>query len=164
MIPSPLPTLVLASVLLLLASGCTVGRPFSGPGFDPSRGVTAEGAGDTVVVAVTHTTVSWRWAARRTFSHQLWEVVESMPEQRGLVGYSVRRKLFGKDAWTLSVWTSEEALSDFLKSAPHRAAVRDGGPTLTSLRYARAEVPVEQIPVGWPWALDLIESQAGGRR
>ena len=46
MTPSPLPTLFLASVLLLLASGCTVGRPFSGPGFDPSRGVTAEGAGD----------------------------------------------------------------------------------------------------------------------
>ncbi|MEM9553533.1 MAG: hypothetical protein AAGC60_04690 [Acidobacteriota bacterium] len=153
---------ILLALTLSLTAGCTVGQSFRGPGFDPGLGVTAEGAGETVVVAITHTTVASGWSKRRSFSRHLWDVVDTMPDHPGLVGYSVRRDLFGADAWTLSVWTTEQALSSFLRSPVHASAVEDGGRTLTSLRRARAEVATDEIPLGWPRALEILEAQNGG--
>jgi hypothetical protein len=37
----------------------------------------------------------------------------------GLVGYMLRAKPLARDYWTLSVWTDETALREFMRTAPH---------------------------------------------
>jgi hypothetical protein len=36
-----------------------------------------------------------------------------------LVGYTLRAKPLARDYWTLSVWTSETALREFMRTPPH---------------------------------------------
>jgi hypothetical protein len=45
----------------------------------------------------------------------------------GLVGYTLRAKPLARDYWTLSVWTGQTALREFMRTAPH-------GQLMTSLR------------------------------
>ena len=144
----------------LFASGCTVGKPFRGPGFEPGRGVTLEEAGDTVLVAITHTVLNRDRMARRAFGRHLWKVVDAMPEQPGLVGYSVRRELFGDEAWTLSVWVDEASLEGFVRSEAHRNAIAVGGRALESVRFARIELEAEELPLEWPRALELLDARS----
>jgi hypothetical protein len=37
----------------------------------------------------------------------------------GLVGYTLRAKPLARDYWTLSVWTDDAALRQFMRTAPH---------------------------------------------
>ena len=37
----------------------------------------------------------------------------------GLVGYTLRAKPLARDYWTLSVWTDETALGQFMRTPPH---------------------------------------------
>jgi quinol monooxygenase YgiN len=37
----------------------------------------------------------------------------------GLVGYTLRAKPLARDHWTLSVWTDETALREFMRTPPH---------------------------------------------
>ena len=131
--------------------------PFGGPGFDRHHGVTLQGAGDTVVVAITHAVVSRKNGARSAFSRHLWRVVDSLPEHEGFIGYSVRRELFGRDAWTLSAWIDEAAMERFVESPVHRQAVEAG--TLESARFARIELATDELPLGWQRALSILEQQ-----
>lgn len=37
----------------------------------------------------------------------------------GLVGYTLRARPLARDYWTLSVWTDEAALGEFMRTPPH---------------------------------------------
>ena len=37
----------------------------------------------------------------------------------GLVGYTLRARPLARDYWTLSVWTGETALGEFMRTPPH---------------------------------------------
>ncbi len=135
-------------------AACTVSNGFKGPGYDPTLGVTAPGAGP-VVVAVTEATL--KPGARAAFIRHVRRVEADMDRQPGLVGYSLRTELLGRRAWTLTVWQDEESLRAFARSPAHRAAVREQRAALDGMLFARASLGRDKVPLGWREALEILE-------
>ncbi|MEM7147509.1 MAG: antibiotic biosynthesis monooxygenase [Verrucomicrobiota bacterium] len=132
-----------------------VGYPFAGPGYDPAQGVTLE-VGKEVFVAVTEG--QYDKGQGKIFLRQLRQVMDSMPENPGLVGFAVRKQILGRKVWTLSVWKDEASLSHFLRNQAHRQAVSEGGIPPSTFRSAYTHVSPEEIPFSWQEAVALLET------
>ncbi|MEM9347328.1 MAG: antibiotic biosynthesis monooxygenase family protein [Planctomycetota bacterium] len=145
----------------LIVSGCRVGYPFQGPGYDPAKGVTEPTAGKEVFIAITQGEITSGSAS--AFFDRLEAVMASMPEQEGLIGYALRKELVGRRVWTMSAWVDQEALESFLASPEHRAAVRDGGIPRGSVIYAYANWPKDEMPITWKQAEQLLGEQNPSR-
>ena len=143
---------VLASAFALLG-GCTISTPFKGPGYDRGQGVTGNSGGDTVVVALTHAMLGEQ---RRNFDRGVERVVDSLAQQPGLIGYSLRRELFGNEAWTMTVWRDEASLDAFVRSSAHQQAIREGAGDLAGANFRRFELPAAELPIDWDTALAYL--------
>ncbi len=75
----------------------------------------------------------------------------------GLIGYSVRKEIFGNEVWTMSAWISEEALTQFLEGRAHRDAVAKGGIPPAKVRSAYTWIPAKRLPISWEYAQQLLE-------
>ncbi len=77
-----------------------------------------------------------------------------------LVGYALRREIFGTTAWTMTVWANEGAIAGFMRSNVHRKAVQDGLPAVMVSSFVRFRRPAKAGPP----SLDGGESSFSGRR
>ena len=143
---------------LALLGGCAISTPFQGPGYDRSTGVSSDRADGIVIVALTHAVLG---KERRNFDRGVDRVVDSLAQQPGLIGYSLRRELFGNEAWTMTVWRDEASLEDFVRSSTHQQAIRDGAGELAGVNFSRFELPATELPIGWDTALEYLA--ASGR-
>ncbi len=139
-------------------SGCVIATPFRSVGNQPEN---ADGDPDTVVVAVTHATLGEDPDANATFWRYVSIVQDTLPTRPGLIGYGLRREILGGQAWTITVWTDEASLRDFVSSDAHRGAMRSGMSALTEARFARFEASRDDLPVAWDRALAELEKQNG---
>lgn len=89
----------------------------------------------------------------RRFFSELEASMDSLSESEGLVGYAARKQLIGPKVWTISVWESEDALQNFLRSKAHRNASRNGTIIPGSFRSSFFEVQASDLPVSWKTAL-----------
>ncbi|MDX2219998.1 MAG: antibiotic biosynthesis monooxygenase family protein [Burkholderiales bacterium] len=145
-----------AALLGLLLGGCVISTPFRGPGF--ADGKVTQAAPDTeVVVSITNATVNRD--QRGPFDEHVSKVVKSLPGQPGLIGYAVRKELFGDEVWTITVWRSEADRARFVASNEHRAAMAAGGPALKTVRFSRVVVPAQELPLSWERAKVLLDAQ-----
>ncbi|MBL8962482.1 MAG: antibiotic biosynthesis monooxygenase [Phycisphaeraceae bacterium] len=147
-----------AASVLLVAGGCRVGYPFRGPGYDADRGVVHPDAGSQVLVVVTRGDI--KAASREKFANHLRDVIESMNQQSGLVGYSVRRELFGSRVWTMSVWVDRGSMTRFVRSTAHHKAMASGSIAAGSFMTAAAPVDASRIPLDWAEAERMLEGRA----
>lgn len=143
--------------IVFFASGCEVGYPFRGPGYERGKGVVGPGAGRELVVAITQGDIES--GAKGRFGEHLQTVLATMGEHDGLVGYSVRKQLLGSRVWTMSVWIDENALDEFVQSPAHRQAMKDGGIRPGSFVYAQIRCPSDQIPLKWSSAKQILADQ-----
>ena len=150
------PTRLLISLLGLCLGGCAIATPFRGPGFIAGR-VSGVEPDQPVVVVVTNARV--HSDRRAPFDLHTRKVMDSLPAQPGLVGFSVRRELFGDEAWTMTVWKSEADRARFVASDTHRAAMAAGAPALKAVRFSRVEIPAKDIPISWDRAKQLLDEQ-----
>ncbi len=140
----------LAGFLSTLGVGCTIAMPFRGPGMD-----TLEARGDqTVLVSITHATVDND--NREAFDDYTRKLADIMDEQPGLIGFSIRKELFGDEAWTMTAWENEEALTAFSRSAPHREAIAAARSALVRAEFRRVPVEASDLPLSWDRALELL--------
>ncbi len=80
----------------------------------------------------------------------LWGVVKVMRQLKsapGLLGHSLRAEPIGGRYWTLSAWTDQQAMNEFVRTDPHRSVMRGladalGDPTFVTWEVARADLPV----------------------
>ncbi len=142
---------------LFILNGCYVGSSFQGPGFDPEEGSLLTAKENKVFVAITHGIIES--GGKAAFSDNLKRVRKSLVNSSGLIGYSVRKQLFGNEVWTMSAWTSEEALGNFISSPAHLDAVEDGGIPSDTVRSAYLWVPSEKLPLSWDEAQRYLERQ-----
>ncbi|MEL6715824.1 MAG: antibiotic biosynthesis monooxygenase [Planctomycetota bacterium] len=152
------PALALAA-LALLPSGCAVSRPFRGPGYSSRDGVTVDAPPGGLVVALTEGVLDR--SRRRPFDRAIRDVDRGMASQPGLVGYALRKELFGSRVWTMSVWESEEALRRFVRSGLHRDAMQRGGEATLEFRYHSFRAQPGEFPVPWERAIGLLEAEGG---
>lgn len=155
-----LPRRAALTALAGLAGGCTFATPYrelrSGPG------VSAPGAGETVVIALSEVTLGPDRAARAAFWEGMRAFERDLPNHPGLLGYSLRRELLGDRAWTMTVWESEAALGRFVSSPVHAAAIRASHAAIRDQRFATLSRPRAEAPLRWPEALDVLARQGQG--
>ncbi|MEO1481197.1 MAG: antibiotic biosynthesis monooxygenase [Myxococcota bacterium] len=102
-----------------------------------------------VLVSLTHAVLDGD--KREDFDEYVFIVADAMERGNipGLVGFRIRKELFGDEVWTMSAWESEEALADFVRSDVHRKAMRVGRPAIVRMKTRRLTVDGAEVPIGW---------------
>jgi heme-degrading monooxygenase HmoA len=103
-----------------------------------------------VIVVITEVRLGGDRSTRSVFWSHVRHIEKALPGQPGLVGYALRREIFGTTAWTMTVWASDGAIADFMRSAVHRNAVQDGLPAVVVSSFVRFRRPAKAGPPGWP--------------
>ena len=140
---------------VFLTSGCHIGYSFQGPGYDSQKGTVINQTELQVLLAITHGVIEDQGSS--DFSKSLQRVRENLKTTQGLIGYSVRKEVFGNEVWTMSAWSSEEALGKFLEGRAHRSAVANGGIPPANVRSAYTWISAESLPISWDDVLLLLE-------
>ncbi len=140
---------------LISLSGCAISTPFRGPGYDEAEGVAA-GRPETVVVVLTEARLRDDRAGSAAFWDNVSKVEDSLAEQPGFIGYSLRRELLGDRAWTMTVWADETSIAAFVQSPSHQTAIEEGLGALEATGFARIEVRREEVPLDWERAEEIL--------
>ena len=75
-------------------------------------------SGSTYLVMASYLPLK-RISATVRFFRGVSAVRRQLAATNGLVGYTLRAKPLARDYWTLSVWTDEGALREFMRTPPH---------------------------------------------
>ena len=67
----------------------------------------------------------------------------------GLVGYSLDAHLLGKTFWTVSAWTDQAAMDDFVHGDPHAAGMAAIRPHMLRSTFVFWTVGPEDLPIRW---------------
>jgi quinol monooxygenase YgiN len=113
---------------------------------------------DAYVVAVTHVKIRSEW--KDLFDEHVGNIEDSLQDQPGLVGYALRAAIPGRDRWTMTVWTDEQALIDFVGGPVHAAAMQDAYKVAESAETAHFTAKAEEIPVPWDDAIAALPEEA----
>ena len=136
----------------LLASGCAVSTGYRSGGAAEAVSGTAP-----VYVSITGVELVDRGRARDAFWQHLREVNAQLPEQNGLIGYSLRRELLGNAAWTMSIWEDRQAMRAFVRSPRHAAAMKEGTAGIADMAFVTFEMEANALPLRWEDALTRLE-------
>jgi heme-degrading monooxygenase HmoA len=72
---------------------------------------------------------------------------------KGVVGFSMRAKPLAKKYWTLSAWTSHEAMSQYIHTPPHLEVMRSMQGSMGQTAFTSWEVGASDLPLRWDDAL-----------
>ncbi len=147
--------MALLSGLSLLLNACTIGLPV------PQLAEGAAGASEPVVLVLTRVVVDTE--QRAEFDTQTRRVMASMAQHSGLLGYAVRRQLFGNQGWTLSVWANDESRAAFVRSAVHREAVDKSMPAMLTVELKRLTLARKDLPADWDSVFRMLANPDGLR-
>lgn len=144
-------TLIQASAVTTLVAGCAISTPYR----QLTAPVASGDAAGSVVVMVTHAVLDN--SQRIPFDEYTRRIVAALPQQPGLIGYSVRTAPLGNEAWTLTVWADSASLAQFVRSDLHQRAVKASAQSVVNARFGRFEVPSNRLPLSWPDALKMLD-------
>ena len=144
-----------ASLSIISLSACTA-LPISTP-FKVVENEDAEkNLNDKLLVAITHTQV--RPGQQKQFMSFVKQVENTLKNQLGLYGYSLRKELLGDQAWTMTVWYDESSMNSFKITYSHRSAMSSANSMLLNARFAKAWVDQSSLPIKWKNALKMLEN------
>ena len=155
-----LPRIPQASAIIAAGwlSACAISTPFRGPGYDSGDGILLQlNAEQSVVVGLTKAVIGTDRKKNKDFDRNLWNVVARLNAQPGLIGYSVRKQIFGSEMWTMTVWKDEASLIAFVQSQSHTRAIQEGDEALTDSSFVRVRVDAESIPLEWDQVIAWID-------
>jgi heme-degrading monooxygenase HmoA len=109
-------------------------------------------------LVVTHATI--RAGQSTPFYDRSEEVVKSLKDQPGLLAYSIRRQLFGNQAWTLTLWDSEHSKSAFTRSSAHQSAMAEASSVLSCARFLRVDWSGEVKNLDWEEVLGRLDTES----
>ena len=145
-------------MIALMFVACAVSRPFEGPGFADGE-VTVEPEGPFLVAATYARPAKSESDAFHDHVDAIQQSLDAMDADSGLVGYSLRGEIAGRDNWTLTVWTTEEAMMAFVLSDVHLDAMADADTVLEAGTFVHwEESDPAEIPPDWNRVLDEIDA------
>ena len=77
----------------------------------------------------------------------------------GLVGYSLDARVVRKTFWTLSAWTSGEAIETFVRRDPHRAGMTAIRPHMRGPAFVFWTATPKDLPLRWDEARARIDEK-----
>jgi heme-degrading monooxygenase HmoA len=138
---------------------CTVSSLFHGPGI--AEDGTLDSEGPFVVAATYARPAKGQDAAFQAHVEAITDSLDAMDESSGLIGYSLRGELGGRDNWTATLWTSEEAMLTFVVGDVHAAAMADAGTVLEEAAFVHwEEADAGALPPDWDDLLERLEAAA----
>ncbi|MFJ8859018.1 DUF3291 domain-containing protein [Streptomyces sp. NPDC102451] len=90
----------------------------------------------------------------------VWKQVRSAP---GVIGASLRAEPLKKTFWTLSAWSSQEALDTFSRSEPHAGIAGRLRKVMARSVFVFYPTGREQLPAGWDDAVRRLTEKEAGR-
>ncbi len=135
--------------IFLFLSSCYNGEPYHDNGKYPEV--------EMVAVALTHAILHDDPQLRSQFFENGRNVKHSLKNQPGFIGQKLRRRTTGKEVWTMTVWTSEEALDKFVRGDLHQTAIRNGLAAVKYGEFARTTIPRSEAPLSWKKANKLLK-------
>lgn len=93
---------------------------------------------------------------KRKFFDYSYLIHSRLPSQRGFLGGSIRRQLFGEKAWTLTVWENQRALNDFIHSRDHLDGMYMASDAIVRMRSVSFEID-QAAEITWDLALERLE-------
>lgn len=137
-------------------AGCAIASPFKkSPKIDSSL----IDPDTIVVVALTEVHTKGSILEQITFWKRVSSVRNSLEDNQGFLGGSIRRQIFGNQAWTMTVWENEDSLDDFIYSKEHERAMKEGAPAVESNRFYRMNRPWKDVPLAWEEVEILIKEK-----
>lgn len=133
---------------LLFSVSCTIATPLK-----DRRG---SGYSKTMLVAVTNAVLN-PGRDRALFYRYSNEILEKLPQAPGNLGGSIRREILGEEAWTLTLWESEEALKKFVLSRDHLDSMYLAESAIKEMRQTTFAVRPDEA-VTWELALSRIQA------
>ena len=94
-----------------------------------------------------------RFRTLPAFFRLILAVQRQLAGTAGLVGYTLRARLFSRRFWTLSVWESEDALKRFVVAQPHRDTMRKLRGKMGETTFTRWPVSGSDLPPSWEDAI-----------
>ena len=90
------------------------------------------------------------------FSFQIQSQLRNTP---GVVGYSLRAKPLSRNFWTLSAWTDENALMEFVMKIPHAQAMKSLMPHMGPTKFTKWRVSGSALPLRWDDAMQRAQQE-----
>lgn len=138
--------------LAALVGGCAIGTPLD------TRRLRAVAPPGPLEVSITHAVVDP--ARRGDFDRWTRRVNAGLDGQPGLLAHSIRKELFGDQAWTFTVWASAADRERFVRATDHRRAMAEASTGLASMRSARLALAADALPTDWDGVLALLDQAA----
>jgi hypothetical protein len=82
-----------------------------------------------------------------------WRIQRQLHRTPGLLGYSLRARIFKRQFWTLSVWAGEAALRQFVGANPHAQVMTALREKMDQTRFVRWNMRGAEFPPRWREAL-----------
>jgi heme-degrading monooxygenase HmoA len=136
-------------VVIPALASCAISTPYR---------VKKESPPDAQVV-VSFTRVALDQKKRSVFDSYVKEIASTLDQQTGLLGYSLRREVFGNQAWTVTVWESDEALMRFVNSQLHTEAMEKSEPSVVGTDFVRKRMKSGDIPVPWTEIVEMFQAR-----
>ena len=72
-----------------------------------------------------------------------------LADAEGLAGYSLDAHVLGKTFWTVSAWTSQAAMEEFVRGEPHAGGMAAIRPNMQRPAFLFWTVTAEDLPIRW---------------
>jgi hypothetical protein len=95
-----------------------------------------------------------KFRAIPSFLNFLIQIQKQLRATPGIIGYSLRAKLLSRNFWTLSAWTDEKTLMEFVVKIPHGQAMKAMLPNMGSTNFTKWSVSGSALPLRWADAME----------
>ena len=100
-----------------------------------------------------------KYGAIPAFLKFSFQIQKQLRATRGIIGYSLRAKLFSRKFWTLSAWTDEKPLMDFVANIPHGQAMKAMMPHMGPTKFTKWKVSGSVLPLRWEDAMERSKKE-----
>ncbi len=112
-----------------------------------------------LIVSITYAKTEEKSEKNKSFWKNVNSIKDNIKENSGLIGISISKKIFGNEAWTMTVWETEEDLENFIVSKRHSQAIDESEEALATSKFARLKMKHKDIPLPWDEAVKILAEQ-----
>lgn len=135
-------------------TACSLSSPMKGPLFSKNKKFLIQN-NQTYLVAVTNV-ILCKGPKKRLFMNYTTTLYKDLKNQPGYLGGSLRRKFFGNEAWTMTIWKDQKSMNDFVNSKEHLNAIYMSSDAIEKFRTTTFQVH-DKSEINWNLAIKKIE-------